>query len=91
MYCKPNDDKNRKIECFTNNHHLYDSVYSIRPIQDKCLQTEISLLREMINKKDIPNNNFIENKYQISDCITKYGASSKKLLNTLKTKSIEFL
>ena len=34
LYCKPNDDKNIKIECYTDNHQLYDSVYSIRPIQD---------------------------------------------------------
>ena len=37
LYCKPNDDKNIKIECFTDNHQLYDSVYSIRPMQDKRL------------------------------------------------------
>ena len=91
LYCKPNDDKNIKIECYTDNHQLYDSVYSIRPIQDKCLRTEIALLSEMINKKKITKINWIENKYQIADCLTKYGASSEKLLNTLKTKSIEVL
>ena len=91
LYCKPNDDKNIKIECYTDNHQLYDSVYSIRPIQDKRLQTEIVLLRETIYKKDLTKINWIENKYQIADCLTKYGASSEKLLNTLKTKSIEVL
>ena len=91
LYCKPNDDKNIKIECYTDNHQLYDSLYSIRPIQDKRLWTEIALLREMINKKEIAKINWIENKYQIADCLTKYGASSEKLLNTLKTKSIEVL
>ena len=62
LYCKPNDDKN---ECYTDNHQLYHSVYSIRPIQDKRLRTEIALLREMINKKEITNINWIEN---TSDC-----------------------
>ena len=90
MYCKPNDDKNIKIECYTDNHQLYDSVYSIRPMQGK-RWTEIALLREMIKKKEITKINWIENKYQIADCLTKYGASSEKLLNTLKTKSIEVL
>ena len=28
LYFKPNDDKNMKIGCFTDNHQLYDSVYS---------------------------------------------------------------
>ena len=91
LYCKPNDDKNIKIECYTDNHQLYDSVYSIRPIRDKFLWTKIALLSEMINKNKITKINWIENKYQIADCLTKYGASSEKLLNTLKTKSIEVL
>ena len=91
LYCKPNDNKNIKIECFPDNYQLYDSVYSTRPIQDQRLWKEITLLREMINKKEITTINWIENKYQITDCPTKYGASSEKLLNTLKNTSIEFL
>ena len=80
LYCKPNGYKIIKIECFSGNQQLYDSVYSIRPIQDKRLRTEIALLREVINKKKITKIDFIENKYQIADCLTKYGASSEKLL-----------
>ena len=91
LYCKPNDNKNIKIERDTDNHQLYDSVYSTRPIQDKRLRTEIALLSKMINKKEITKINWIENKHQIADCLTIYGASSEKLLNNLKTKSIEVL
>ena len=91
MYCKPNDDRNIKIKCYTDNHQLYDSAYSIRLIQDKHLWTEIALLREMIHKKEITKVNWTENKYQIADCLAKYGAYSEKLLNTFKTKSIEVL
>ena len=91
LYCKPNDDRNIKIECYTDNHQLHDSVYSIRPIQDKRLWKEIALLRDMLNKKEITKFNWIENKYQIANCVTKYGASSEKLLNTPKTKSVETL
>ena len=35
LYCEPGDNKNIKIGCFTDNHQLYDSVYSIRPTQNK--------------------------------------------------------
>ena len=90
LYCKPNNDKNIKIECFTDIHQLYDFVYSIRSKQDKPLWTEIGLLREMTNKEDITKLNWTDNKYQIGDCLTKYGATSRKILNTLKTKSIKF-
>ena len=53
LYYKPNNHKIIKIECYTDNHQLYDSVYSIIPMQDKLLQTEIALLTEMINKNEI--------------------------------------
>ena len=42
LYCKPNDERNIKIECYTDNHQLHVSVYSIRPMQDKRLRTEIA-------------------------------------------------
>ena len=70
LYCKPNDEKNIKIECFTDNQQLYDFVYSIRPMQDKRLRTEITLLKEMINRKEITEINWIKNKYQIANSIT---------------------
>ena len=89
LYCKSNSENKIQIECYTDNHQLYDSVYSIRPIQDKRLQIEIALLREMINKNEITKINWIENKHQLADSLTKYGASSEKLLNTLKNKLIE--
>ena len=43
---------------------MWKSIYSIRPMQDKRLWTEIALLREMIIKKEITKINWIENKYQ---------------------------
>ena len=52
LYCKPSDDK--KIKNFPDNLQLHGSLYSIRCIQGKCLQTEITLLTEMINKKGTP-------------------------------------
>lgn len=72
---KPNCKHKTKIEYHTDNHLLYDFTPSVRPRQDKHLQTE----------------NFIGLKeYQIANCLSKSGGSSDALLNTLKTKSIEF-
>ena len=70
LFCRPNDVKNiirYNILMITIN------CISIRDIQEKHLQTEIT---EMI---------------QIAGCLTRYGAPSEKVLNTLKTKSVEFL
>ena len=50
---------------------------------------EVAILREMLNKKELTKINWIENKHQIANCLTKYGASTEMLLNTLKNKSKE--
>ena len=57
------------------------------------------IIKRNDQQKKITKINWIENKYQIADCLTKHGASSEKLLNTktktkspnLQTKSIEAL
>ena len=46
----------------------------------------------MSNKKETTKINWIESKYQIADCLTRYGASLEKLLDTLAlilSKAIE--
>ena len=40
-----------EIEYSTDNHQLYDSVHSIKLIEDKRLRLEISMLRILINKE----------------------------------------
>ena len=89
LWCKLNDDKNENVLLTTISNYMI--LYTTRLMQDKHLQTETALLREITNKKDISKINWIEHKYQIADYIAKYGASSKKILNTPKTKSVEFL
>lgn len=53
LYSKPDGEHKVKIEFNTNNHHLYDFAHSMRPIEDKHLRTEMSLLRVMLIKKEI--------------------------------------
>ena len=50
LYGKNNGEHKIEIEYHTDNQQLYDSVHSIRPIQDKRLLMEISLLRKRLNK-----------------------------------------
>ena len=38
------------IECHTDSHQLYDAVYSIRPVLDKRLRTDIAILKEMLKR-----------------------------------------
>ena len=42
----------KELECSFDNHQLYDSVPSIRPIEDKRLIIEISLIRKRERGKE---------------------------------------
>ena len=51
------DTQNRSpqysIECHTDSHQLYNVVYSIRPVLDKRLGTDIAVLKEMLERKEL--------------------------------------
>ena len=74
-----------KIECFTDSHQLYDAVLSIRPIQDRRLHIDIAILQEMLKNKEIFKIEWVDSSHQLADSLTKAGASSAKLLATLKS------
>ena len=68
------------IECRTDSHQLYDAVYSIRPVLDKRLRTDVAILKEMIERKEVTQIKWIDKKYQLADSLTKRGASSHDLM-----------
>ena len=67
----------------SDNHNLVQSVYSTNTITDKRLQMDISVLREMIEKKELSKVEWVPTERQLADCLTKKGASSRKLLMAL--------
>ena len=48
------------IECCTDNHQLYDAVYSIRLVLDKRLRTDVAILIEMIERKEVTQIKWID-------------------------------
>ena len=64
----------------SDNYNLVQSVYSTNTIADKRLQMDISLLREMLEKKELKTVDWVPTERQLADCLTKKGASSRKLL-----------
>ena len=67
----------------TDNNSLYDSVHSTNSLEDKRLQMDIAILREMLGKGEIDKVEWIPKEQQLADCLTKKGALSKKLLQAL--------
>ena len=75
------------ITCYTDSRSLFETSGSTKSINDKRLRVEVSAIREMIQKNEITIE-WIDGKHQISDVLTKKGASPFSLMNVLKSGNI---
>ena len=62
-----------RLRCFTDNHQLYYA------------DIDIAILQEMLKNKGIFEIEWVDSSHQLADSLTKAGASSAKLLATLKS------
>ena len=76
-----------KVECYTDSRSLFESAGSTKIVSDRRLRVEISTIREMIQKEEI-NLQWIDGKYQLSNVLTKKGASPFSLIETLKKRTL---
>ena len=79
LQLKDNSD-NIKIFCNIDNSYLYDSVHPFTQILDKRLRTEMAILREIIERKEIAEISWIPTYVQIGNSLTKKGVPSFKIL-----------
>ena len=68
------------IDCRTDCQSLVDASHSSKPILDKRLRVDISIIREMLQKKEIEKLLWLTTKEQLADCLTKTGAATSQLL-----------
>ena len=71
------------IEAFTDNRSLYETLHTKKPILDKRLRIEIAALREMYEKNELQIS-WTEKQHQLSDILTKGGASPKSPTETIQ-------
>ena len=72
------------IICKTDSMGLYKALYSTKCVQDKRLRVDMARLRQMIERREITQVEWVESSKQLADCLTKKTASSQSLLNVLK-------
>ena len=77
-----NKPKLTSVKCITDNKSLHDSISTSKPSSEQRLRLDISALREMKSKKEI-DFRWVKGQDQLSDCLTKKGASSKTLREAL--------
>ena len=71
------------VTCMTDNKSLYDAAHTTRIISDTRLRVEMSIVREMIEKKEITLS-WIKSTDQVADVLTKEGSSSSPILKILE-------
>ena len=77
----------RTVHCYTDNKSLVDTIKSTKMHNDRKLRVDLSRLREMIGRKEMTLS-WVDGKHQLADCLTKRGASSDLLFETLKCSKI---
>ena len=76
-------DMNIDIVIYCDNRNLVDCVKSSTSIEDKRLLIDIAVLRDMLSQKEISEIIWIPTDKQLSNCLTKQGASSQSLVHVL--------
>ena len=77
------DSSKIPVICKTDNSGMYDCTHSSTQALDKRLRIEISILREMLSKREIDEIIWIPTDCQLADSLTKRGVPSYKILNQL--------
>ena len=77
------------IEIVTDNKSLQDALQSKKFVTEKRLRIDIAALKESLCRGDIRKITWVNAGKQLADCLTKEGASSYKLIDTLKVNHID--
>ena len=76
---------NMEIHCFVDNNSLVDNIYSSTNVEDKRLVLDMCALKEMMEREELHSVRWVSKKRQISDVMTKSGASPVTLQRVLTT------
>ena len=78
-------DKCFPLDCYIDNHSLFDNIYSAKAVSKKRLRIDIASIKQMVDRGDISSVKWIPAGYQIADSFTKRGASCKRLAQALRS------
>ena len=72
------------IVASTDSNNLYQAIYSTKFVEDKKLRIDIAQIQEAVEKENAEIK-WVEAGNMIADCLTKKGAMSDMLMDTIKT------
>ena len=77
-------NKDVPIKCMVDNKSLERNLRSLKPVEEKGLRAYIGSIREKMTNGEIKKVEWIATNKQLANCLTKKGASSQGLINTLQ-------
>ena len=75
------------IKSITNSKSLHNVVYYSKTLTKKKLKIELCVKRKSLEKEEIHFIIWVNNSDQLTDCLTKEGASREKLYDVLSGNS----
>ena len=76
-----------QVTCYTDSKSLYDNLQSSKIIQDLRVRVDVARIREMVHLNEIEVV-WVDKSKQLSDPLTKAGASTTRLLEVLRSGEI---
>ena len=77
------------ILAIVDSRGLVDSAHSTKSVDDKRLRIDIAAIKEFLQKGEINSIRWCPGGLQLSNCMTKKGASGSTLLELLQSGSID--
>ena len=77
------------ITAIVDNKSLVESVNSTKLVDDKRLRIDLATVKELLKRGELAHIKWCPGEFQIANCMTKKGASSRDLLRLLNTGKIE--
>ena len=71
------------VICYVDNKSLVDSLHSSKLVEDKRLRIDLAVLQNMMECGEISKVLWVDTKQQLANCLTKRGASTVSLLETI--------
>ena len=72
-----------RINCVTDNKSLYDALKSSKQVEDKRLRIDISVMDDLLAKKEVDRVLWVSGRDQLADALTKKGVATDKLRGAL--------
>ena len=82
--------KEIKTSIFSDNKSLIDAAHSTTQMENKRLQIDMGILREMLEKGELDELRWIDTKYQVANPLTKAGAPADYLMSIITGRGLKF-